>query len=99
MFFGSFVDWFGDVIVVIHQVIFDNQINNVLAFPGIFKGALRARAKRITEAMKLAAVYAIADCVSADELQPSVVIPSIFHPEVSNQVADAVEKAWLDHKS
>lgn len=78
---------------------FDNQINNVLAFPGIFKGALRARAKRINEAMKLAAVYAIADCVSADELKPSVVIPSIFHPDVSNIVADAVEKAWFDHQS
>ena len=73
---------------------FDNQINNVLAFPGIFKGALRARAKRITENMKLAAVYAIAECVSESELDPRHVIPSIFHPEVSEKVATAVEKAW-----
>lgn len=76
---------------------FDNQINNVLAFPGIFKGALRARAKHITEAMKLAAVYAIADVVSEKELTTTYVIPSIFHPEVSNKVADAVEKAWVEN--
>ncbi len=73
---------------------FNNQVNNVLAFPGIFKGALRARAKRITESMKLAAVYAIADIVSEKELTPEYVIPSIFHPEVSEKVAAAVEKAW-----
>ncbi len=76
---------------------FNNQINNVLAFPGIFKGALRARAKHITEAMKLAAVYAIADVVSEEELTTEYVIPSIFHPEVSNKVAEAVEKAWVEN--
>lgn len=76
---------------------FNNQINNVLAFPGLFKGALRARAKRITEAMKMAAVYAIADSVSADELNPECVIPSIFNPSVADKVADAVEKAWKEN--
>lgn len=76
---------------------FNNQINNVLAFPGLFKGALRARAKRITEEMKMAAVYAIADSVEVKDLNPECVIPSIFNPLVADKVADAVEKAWKEH--
>lgn len=73
---------------------FPNQINNVLAFPGIFKGALRARARDITPAMKVAAAKAIASVVSEQELKPEYIIPSIFDERVTNAVADAVEAAW-----
>ena len=75
---------------------FPNQINNVLAFPGIFRGALNAKATDITENMKLAAARAIADEVSSDELSPTHIIPSVFDPAVSARVADAVEKAACD---
>ncbi|AKT50536.1 NAD(P)-dependent malic enzyme [Arsenicicoccus sp. oral taxon 190] len=67
---------------------YPNQINNVLAFPGIFKGALAAGATRITEGMKLAAAQAIADCVP--EPTPEQVVPSPFDPQVVTRVADAV---------
>ncbi len=67
---------------------YPNQINNVLAFPGIFKGALAAGATRITEGMKLAAAQAIADCVP--EPTPGRVVPSPFDPQVVTRVADAV---------
>ncbi|MFR9725918.1 NADP-dependent malic enzyme [Streptomyces sp. MS19] len=73
---------------------FPNQINNVLAFPGIFAGALRVRATRITEGMKLAAAEALA-AVIADELSPEQVIPSPFDPRVAPAVADAVAKAAI----
>ncbi|MFI7276684.1 NADP-dependent malic enzyme [Streptomyces sp. NPDC049879] len=73
---------------------FPNQINNVLAFPGIFAGALRVRATRITEGMKLAAAEALA-AVVADELSPEQVIPSPFDPRVAPAVADAVAKAAI----
>ncbi|WP_052848258.1 NAD(P)-dependent malic enzyme [Streptomyces avicenniae] len=73
---------------------FPNQINNVLAFPGIFAGALRVRATRITEGMKLAAAEALA-AVVADELSPERVIPSPFDPRVAPAVADAVAKAAI----
>lgn len=73
---------------------YPNQINNVLAFPGIFKGALRARARDITPAMKVAAAKAIASVISEDELCPEKIIPSIFDPRVTDSVADAVEAAW-----
>jgi len=66
-----------------------NQINNVLAFPGIFRGAFDARARRITEHMKLAAAVALADLV-ADDLDPTRVIPSPFDPRVAPAVAAAV---------
>ena len=71
---------------------FPNQINNVLAFPGIFAGALRVRASRITEGMKVAAAEALA-AVVADELTPELVIPSPFDPRVAPAVADAVAAA------
>ncbi|KAB8171240.1 NAD-dependent malic enzyme [Streptomyces sp. 3MP-14] len=71
---------------------FPNQINNVLAFPGIFAGALQVRAKRITEGMKLAAAEALA-AVVADELSPRKVIPSPFDPRVAPAVAAAVAEA------
>ena len=71
---------------------FPNQINNVLAFPGVFKGALSVRASRITEHMKLAASDALADVV-ADELSDDCVIPSVFDERVAPAVADAVAAA------
>ncbi len=72
---------------------YPNQINNVLAFPGIFRGALEVRASEITEEMKLAAAEAIAAIVKPDELQADYVIPSVFNREVAPAVADAVARA------
>ena len=69
---------------------YPNQVNNVLAFPGIFRGALDARAKKITEEMKLAAAQAIAGMVSPDELKPDYVIPPALDREVTRAVAEAV---------
>ena len=75
-----------------------NQINNVLGFPGIFRGALDIRAKQITENMKLAAANAIAGLVSDDDLAPDYIIPSPFDPRVAPEVAAAVAKAGMaDH--
>jgi malate dehydrogenase (oxaloacetate-decarboxylating) len=71
---------------------YPNQINNVLAFPGVFKGALRVRARAVTESMKLAAATALSDLI-ADELTPDCVIPSVFDPRVATVVADAVAAA------
>jgi len=71
---------------------YPNQINNVLCFPGIFKGALRCRASGISEAMKVAAARAIADLVSADELCEEFIIPSVFDRRVGDAVADEVER-------
>jgi malate dehydrogenase (oxaloacetate-decarboxylating) len=67
---------------------FPNQINNVLAFPGIFRGALDVRARRISEGMKLAAATAIAGCVTAPTA--AEVVPSVFDPRVVEAVAAAV---------
>jgi malate dehydrogenase (oxaloacetate-decarboxylating) len=75
---------------------YPNQINNVLAFPGIFRGALDARATDITENMKLAAAKAIADEVTSDELSPTNIIPSVFDPEVSLHVAKVVAEAAIN---
>ncbi len=69
---------------------YPNQINNVLCFPGIFRGALDVRAGHITEAMKTAAARAIADIVSSDELREDYIIPSVFNREVAPAVAAAV---------
>jgi malate dehydrogenase (oxaloacetate-decarboxylating) len=69
---------------------FPNQINNVLAFPGIFRGALDARASSVTEGMKVAAADAIARAVSSDELRPDHVVPSVFDKTVVQLVASAV---------
>lgn len=69
---------------------YPNQINNVLVFPGIFRGALDARATDITEGMKLVAAHAIADIVSADELSENYIIPSAFDERVAKAVATAV---------
>ncbi|EFV02307.1 malic enzyme, NAD binding domain protein [Pseudoramibacter alactolyticus ATCC 23263] len=75
---------------------FPNQINNVLAFPGIFRGALDVRAKRITEAMKTAAAYAIAGIITDDERDEDHIIPSPFDKRVTERVAEAVGKAWTE---
>ena len=72
---------------------FPNQINNVLAFPGIFRGALDVRAKDINDEMKLAAAYAIASIVSEDELNPDYIIPNGFNEKVCPAVAKAVAEA------
>ena len=72
---------------------FPNQINNVVAFPGIFKGALDGRAKQITEEMKLAAAQAIADLVSDEDLCEDFIMPEPFDP----RVADVVSKAVISH--
>ncbi len=71
---------------------YPNQINNVLCFPGIFKGALRCRASGISEGMKVAAAHAIADLIPADKLCEEYIIPSVFDEGVADAVADAVEK-------
>lgn len=71
---------------------FPNQINNVLAFPGIFRGALDVRARDITEGMTLAASYALADLVG-DELTPDYILPKAFDPRVGSAVARAVGEA------
>jgi malate dehydrogenase (oxaloacetate-decarboxylating) len=72
---------------------FPNQINNVLAFPGVFRGALDARATEINEEMKLAAVYAISDIVTDEELNEDYIIPGAFDDRVAPAVAAAVAKA------
>ncbi|MED9968720.1 MAG: malic enzyme-like NAD(P)-binding protein [Ruminococcus sp.] len=75
---------------------FPNQINNVLAFPGIFRGALDCRASDINEEMKVAASYAIASLVDDDKLSPDYILPHAFDPRVGKTVAAAVKKAAVD---
>lgn len=70
---------------------FPNQVNNVVAFPGIFKGALEGRAPQITEEMKLAAANALAGLVSAEELNEDNILPEAFNPQVAEVVAEAVK--------
>ena len=72
---------------------YDNQINNVLAFPGIFRGALDVRARDINDEMKIAASYAIASLVSAEELNPRYILPEAFDKRVGKAVARAVAEA------
>ncbi len=74
---------------------YPNQINNVLVFPGVFKGALKVRAKQITEEMKLAAAHAIAALVPDDKLSTDYIIPSALDKTVAQAVADAVADEWL----
>ena len=71
---------------------FNNQINNVLAFPGIFRGALDARASAITEGMKKAAAYGLASLVTDEELSTEYILPKAFDPRVAPTVAEAVKK-------
>jgi malate dehydrogenase (oxaloacetate-decarboxylating) len=72
---------------------YPNQINNVLAFPGVFRGALDVRASEITERMKVAAGEAIAGVIAADELSAEYIVPSVFNREVAQVVAAAVARA------
>ena len=72
---------------------YPNQINNVLAFPGIFRGLLDAGASQITEAVLVAAAEAISSCVSQDQLNTSFIVPSVFDPRVAPAVAAAVQRA------
>jgi malate dehydrogenase (oxaloacetate-decarboxylating) len=75
---------------------FPNQVNNVLAFPGIFRGTLDAKASDINEEMKIAAAYAIASLINGDELNEDYVIPKAFDERVAYKVAEAVYKAAVD---
>ncbi|MBQ9124324.1 MAG: NAD-dependent malic enzyme [Acholeplasmatales bacterium] len=77
---------------------YPNQINNVLAFPGIFKGALSVRASKINEEMKLAAAYAIANIISDDELSTDYIVPTAFDKRVVKAVSEAVAKAAIETK-
>ena len=72
---------------------YPNQINNVLAFPGFFRGMLDAAAHEITDKLLLAAATAIADCVAPSELNANYIVPSVFDPAVAPAVAAAVRKA------
>ena len=72
---------------------YPNQINNVLCFPGLFRGALDCMATQINEEMKMAAAHAIADCIAHEYLQPDYIIPSVIDADVVKKVANAVEKA------
>jgi malate dehydrogenase (oxaloacetate-decarboxylating) len=72
---------------------YPNQINNVLAFPGIFRGALDVRARQITEDMKQAAALAISQCIGPRELGPEYIVPSVFNRQVVQRVAAAVRAA------
>jgi malate dehydrogenase (oxaloacetate-decarboxylating) len=72
---------------------YPNQINNVLCFPGIFRGALDVRAREITEEMKLAAAHAIADVIPEESLAEDYVIPSVFDERVAPAVAQTVAEA------
>ena len=69
---------------------YPNQINNVLAFPGVFRGALDCRARQISEGMKVAAAEAIANTITDDELHEEYIIPSVFNRQVAPLVAKAV---------
>lgn len=72
---------------------FSNQINNLLAFPGIFRGALDVRAKDINNEMKLAAAFALAELIKEEELKTDYIIPSPFNPKVKEKISQAVSKA------
>jgi malate dehydrogenase (oxaloacetate-decarboxylating) len=72
---------------------YPNQINNVLAFPGVFRGLLDAQSRHVTDNMLIAAAQALADVVSPDEIGPHYIIPSVFHPDVASSVAAAVRDA------
>jgi malate dehydrogenase (oxaloacetate-decarboxylating) len=70
-----------------------NQINNVLVFPGVFRGLLDARTNVVTDDVLVAAAYALANIIGEHELNPAYIIPSVFHPDVAKVVAAAVQAA------
>ena len=86
----------GAAIVSTGRSDFPNQVNNVLAFPGIFRGTLDVRASDINAEMKIAAAYALASLVSEEELNPDYILPAAFDPRVKDTVAAAVAKAARD---
>ena len=88
----------GAVVVGTGRSDFPNQINNVLAFPGVFKGALSVRASDITENMKIAAARALADLIKGNELSPDRILPDPFEPGVADAVAQAVAQAAKEDK-
>jgi malate dehydrogenase (oxaloacetate-decarboxylating) len=75
---------------------YPNQINNVLAFPGVFRGLLDAHSKTVTDDMLLAAAVALSETVTDEELNPAYIMPSVFHPGVSETVAAAVRRSVED---
>lgn len=75
---------------------YPNQLNNVLCFPGLFRGALDARATDITEEMKMAAARAIAETIAEENISADYIIPSVFDKNVARKVAEAVKKAYYD---
>ncbi|MCC1483168.1 NAD(P)-dependent malic enzyme [Winogradskyella immobilis] len=85
----------GAAIIATGRSDYPNQVNNVLAFPGIFRGALDCRAKRITPKMKIAAAYAIADCVMNPDKEN--IIPKSLNKEIASKVAEAVKQAYVDY--
>ncbi len=86
----------GAVVIATGRSDFPNQINNVLAFPGVFRGALDVRARDINEEMKLSAAYALADIITDEERNPDYIIPNPFDKRVATFVAEAVKKAARD---
>ena len=83
----------GAAVVATGRSDFPNQVNNVLCFPGLFRGALDVRASKITEGMKIAAAYALADLVAPEELNAENILPQAFDPRVKDAVAKAVAEA------
>jgi malate dehydrogenase (oxaloacetate-decarboxylating) len=77
---------------------YPNQINNVLAFPGVFRGLLDAQSRKVTDRMLVAAARALADVVMPDELGPDYIIPSVFHPDVASGVAAAVREVAIEQE-
>lgn len=75
---------------------YPNQVNNVLAFPGVFKGALSVRAREINDEMKLAAALAIAEVISPDEMSHTNIIPEVFDERVVERVAKAVANKAIE---
>ena len=92
----TFLQAAGAVVIGTGRSDFPNQVNNVLAFPGIFRGALDVRATHINEKMTMAAVEAIASLIQPDELNVDYVIPGPFDPRVAPAVAAAVAKAAME---
>ena len=86
----------GAAVIATGRSDYPNQINNVLAFPGIFRGTFDVRANDINEEMKIAAAEAIAGVISDEELDPEYIIPKAFDPRVKEAVAAAVAQAARD---
>lgn len=86
----------GAAVIATGRSDYPNQINNVLAFPGVFRGAFDVRASRINKEMKLAAAYALAGLIAREDLSPERIIPEAFDPRVGKAVAEAVSRAAIE---